>query len=135
MRMSGTEARHLLAPWVRDHRRVWCMFASPGLNDARSGILWAVDDDFVTIRHSDGIALRSIDLHIPFADVAIEYFQPTESPLASRPAQALECFDGALSFQEPELSDSGAPIELTWTLWIVNPASESKSFAVGFSAH
>lgn len=134
MRMSGTEARHLLAPWVRDHRRVWCMFASPGLNDARSGVLWAVDENFLTIRQSDGFAGRSIDLHIPFADVTIEYFQPCEAPVASQPAQSLDSFDGALSLQEPELSDSGVAIELRWTVWIVNSSSPLKSFAATDSA-
>lgn len=118
MRISGTEARDLLQPWVRDHRRVWCMFVSPGLNDARSGTLWSMDASFLTIRQSE--CDLSVDLHIPIADVAIEFFEPTEAPAAIRPVQSLQCFDGALYLQEPELSETGVPIELRWALWIIS---------------
>lgn len=129
MRLTGTEARHLLAPWVHDHRRVRCVFASPGLNDARSGVLWSLDANFLTIRQSNDAREDSIDLHVPFDNVAIEFFTPKETPPEIRPAEALDGFDGALYLHEPELSESGAAIELTWTVWIAQRTS-----AAGVSA-
>jgi hypothetical protein len=129
MRMSGTEARHLVAPWIRDHRPVWCMFGSPAFHDARSGVLWAVDAHFLTIRQLDGE--RSVDLHVPFEDVAIEFYEPAQAPGGIRPDQPLECYDGALCLQEPQISEAGAAIELSWAVWITNPRWEREAAAGG----
>lgn len=133
MRMCGTEARHLLAPWVHDHRRVVCLFGTSELNVAGSGILWSVDAEILTIRQIDDAGDICVDLHIPFGDVAIEYFEPGESPSSIRPTKPLEWFEGAIYLQEPELSQAGTAIELRWVVWIANPGVGRRSLAAGAS--
>lgn len=126
MRMSGTEARRLLAPWVHDRRRVWCMFGAPDLGGARLGVLWSLDEDLLTIRQSNGAAERWVELHIPVADVEIEYFEPSQAPVEMTPTQPLAWFDAAFYVHQPELSEAGAAIELRWALWITNPTQERR---------
>ncbi|MGH9523230.1 MAG: hypothetical protein ACRD3E_11940 [Terriglobales bacterium] len=132
--MSGSEARHLLAPWVQGHRRVNCLFGSPEFSDAGCGVLWSLDANLLTIRRDDGPEASSVDLHIPFEDVTVEYFEAGEAPNEIRPARPIEWFDAALYLCEPELSEAGAAIELRWAVWIGNSKWDGKRSAAACSA-
>lgn len=126
MRISAEEAHCRLATWVGQKRQVRCIFTAPGISDTRSAFLWALNEELLTMRQVRGGPEGPLDVHVPLSDSDLEYFEPAEAPEELRPDRPLDWYDGVLWVRQPQLSETGASLELHWAIWIANASAWSE---------